>query len=92
VSWNLRDVTVLWRFNERSDCNLDVVVLLRRRSEGGMNSLIIEGASVVKVVWGGFGGTGIIVWTSVVSHVGRTAKVFKVTVNLQTFLFQMVVT
>jgi hypothetical protein len=26
VSWNLRDVTVLWRFNARSDGNLDVVV------------------------------------------------------------------
>jgi hypothetical protein len=26
VPWNLRDVTVLWRFNARSDGNLDVVV------------------------------------------------------------------
>jgi hypothetical protein len=26
VSWNLRGVTVLWRFNARSDGSLDVVV------------------------------------------------------------------
>jgi hypothetical protein len=26
VSWNLCDVIVLWRFNARSDGNLDVVV------------------------------------------------------------------
>jgi hypothetical protein len=27
VSWNLRDVTILWPFNARSDGNLDVVVI-----------------------------------------------------------------
>ena len=48
MSWNLRDVTVLWRFNARSDGNLDVVVLPRRRSEGGMNSFVTEDASVIK--------------------------------------------
>ena len=48
MSWNLRDVTVLWRFNARSDGNLDVVVLLRRRSEGDMNSFVTEEASVIK--------------------------------------------
>ena len=39
-----------------------------------------------------FGGNGSIVWTSAVSHVGRTSNAFKVTMKLQTFLFQMVVT
>jgi hypothetical protein len=55
VSWNLRDVTVLWQFNARSDSNLDVLVLMRRRSEGGMNNFVTEDASVIKerVVWGG---------------------------------------
>ena len=40
----------------------------------------------------GFGGTGSIAWTSGVSHVGCTSNAFKVTMKLQTFLFQMVVT
>ena len=48
MSWNLRDVTVLLRFNGRSDGNLDVVVLLRRRSEGGMNNFVTEDASAIK--------------------------------------------
>ena len=39
-----------------------------------------------------FGGNGSIAWTSAVSHVGRTSNAFKVTMKLQTFLFQMVVT
>jgi len=45
-----------------------------------------------KTCLGGFGGNGSIVWTSAVSHVGRTSNAFKVTMKLQTFLFQMVVT
>jgi hypothetical protein len=32
----------------RSDGNLDVVVLLRRRSEDGMNNFVTEDASVIK--------------------------------------------
>ena len=40
----------------------------------------------------GFGGNGSIAWTSAVSHVGRTSNAFKVTMKLQTFLFQIVVT
>ena len=40
----------------------------------------------------GFGGNRSIGWTSAVSHVGRTSNVVKVTMKLQTFLFQMVVT
>ena len=40
----------------------------------------------------GFGGNGSIAWTSAVSHEGRTSNVCKVTLKLQTFLFQMVVT
>jgi hypothetical protein len=39
----------------------------------------------------GFGGNGSIAWTFAVSHVGRTSNAFKVTMKLQTFLFQMVV-
>jgi hypothetical protein len=48
MSWNLCDVTILWRFNAHSDGNLDVVVLLRRRSKGGMNNFITEDASIIK--------------------------------------------
>ena len=48
VSQNLRDVTVLWRFDARSDGNFNVLVLLRRRSEDGMNNFITEDASVIK--------------------------------------------
>ena len=40
----------------------------------------------------GFGGNGSIAWTCAVSHDGRTWNAFKVTMKLQTFLFQMVVT
>jgi len=40
----------------------------------------------------GFGGNGSIAWTSAVSHVGRTSNAFKVTMELQIFLFLMVVT
>ena len=40
----------------------------------------------------GFGGNGSIDWTAAVWHGGRTSKAFKVTMKLQTFLFQMVVT
>ena len=40
----------------------------------------------------GFGGNGSIAWTSAVSHVVRTSEAFEVTMKLQTFLFQMVVT
>ena len=40
----------------------------------------------------GFGGNRSIAWTSAVSHVGRTSNAFKVTMKLQTFLFQIVVT
>ena len=40
----------------------------------------------------GFGRNGSIAWTSAVSHVGHTSNAFKVTMKLQTFLFQMVVT
>jgi hypothetical protein len=35
-----------------------------------------------------FGGNASIAWTSAVSHVGRTLNAFKVTMKLQTFLFQ----
>ena len=45
-----------------------------------------------KTCFGGFGGIGSIAWTSAMSHMGRTSNVFKVTMKLQTFLFQMVVT
>ena len=40
----------------------------------------------------GFGWNESIAWPSAVSHEGRTSNAFKVTMKLQTFLFQMVVT
>jgi hypothetical protein len=42
----------------RSDDNLDIVVVLRRRSKGGMNNFIMEDASVIKerVARGGLAG------------------------------------
>jgi hypothetical protein len=40
----------------------------------------------------GVGGNGSIAWMSAVSHLGRTSNVFNVTMKLQTFFFQMVVT
>jgi len=45
-----------------------------------------------KTSLGGFGGKGSIAWTPAVSHVGRTSNAFNVTMKLQTFLFQMLVT
>jgi hypothetical protein len=39
---------ISWRFNARSDGNLDVVVLLRRRFDGGMNSFVTQDASLIK--------------------------------------------
>ena len=57
-----------------------------------------EGASTPQSVTshktslGGFRGNGSIAWTSAVSHVRHTSNAFKVTMKLQTFLFQMVVT
>jgi len=44
-----------------------------------------------KTCFRGFGGNGSIAWTSAVSHEGRTSNAFEVAMNLQTFLFQMVV-
>ena len=38
----------------------------------------------------GFGRNGSISWTSAVSHEGCTSNAFKVTMKLQTFLFQMI--
>jgi hypothetical protein len=46
VPLDLREVTAFWRFNGRSDANLDVVVLQRRQSEGDMNNFAKEAASV----------------------------------------------
>jgi len=53
---------------------------------------MMHGQRNIKLCLGGFGGNGSIVWTSAVSRVGRTPNAFKVTMKLQTFLFQMVVT
>jgi hypothetical protein len=39
---------ILWRFKGRSYGNLDDVVLLKRRTEGGMNNFVTEDASVIK--------------------------------------------
>jgi len=45
-----------------------------------------------KTCFRGFGRNGSIAWTSSVSHGGQTSNAFKVTMKLQTFIFQMVVT
>ena len=45
-----------------------------------------------KTCLGGLGGNGSNAWTSAVSHEGRTSNAFKVTMKLQRFLFQMLVT
>jgi hypothetical protein len=57
-----------------------------------MNNFVREDASVIQesVARGGFGGNESIAWTSAVSHMGHTSNVFKVTIKLQTFLFQMI--
>ena len=52
----------------------------------------MHGQKNIKLCLGGFGGNGSIAWTSAMSHVGRTSNAFKVTMKLQTFLFQMVAT
>jgi hypothetical protein len=87
VSWNLRDVTA---FSVHSDGSLDVVVLLGRQSEGGMNNFITEDASVIKerVTQGGLAGMGV----SPGHQPCHTWGTHKVTMKLRTFLFQMVVT
>ena len=45
-----------------------------------------------KTCLGGFGGNGSIAWTYAVSHIGRISNAFKVTMKLQTSLYQVVVT
>ena len=45
---NFRYIRVLWWINAPSDGNLDVVVLLTRRSEGGTNSFVTGDASIIK--------------------------------------------
>jgi hypothetical protein len=46
----------------RSDSSLDIMVLLRHRSEGGMNNFVTDDASVIKerVAQGGFAGMGVL--------------------------------
>jgi hypothetical protein len=48
VVLNLREVTVLWRFNGRPDDNLDGEVLRHRQFEGGMNNFTTDATSVIK--------------------------------------------
>jgi hypothetical protein len=44
VCLNSQEVGALWRFNGRSNSNLDVVVLQHHQSEGGMNNFVTEAA------------------------------------------------
>jgi hypothetical protein len=93
VSWNLR-----WRFNARSDGYLDIVVLLRRRSEGGMNNFVTEDASIIPGK-GRAGRPSVIEETVDIMSKNFTRSPTKSVLRasrdlqiLQTFLFQMVVT
>lgn len=45
---NLRELTVLWWFNDSPDSNLEVMGLQHHQSEGGMNNFVTEAASVIK--------------------------------------------
>ena len=77
----IHDVTTIWK---RNVCSCIVTLnAFDVRPQSGTSH---------KICFRGFGGNGSIAWTSAVSHVGRTSNAFKVTMKLQTFLFQMVVT
>ena len=77
----IHDVTTIWK---RNVCSVTVT----------LNALDVHPQSGTshKTCLTGFGRNGSITWTSAVSHVGRTSNAFKVTMKLQTFLFQMVLT
>ena len=77
----IHDVTIIWK---RNVCSFLVT----------LNAFDVrptcDKADVQAILL--FGGNGSISCTSAVSQVGRTSYAFKVTMKLQTFLFQMVVT
>jgi len=77
----IHDVTAIWN---RNVCSFIVA----------LNAFDVrpQSGTSYKTCFRWFGGNGSIAWTSAVSHVGRTSNAFKVTMKLQTFLFQMVVT
>jgi hypothetical protein len=56
------------------------------------NASTLQSGTSRKTRLRGFGGNGRIAWTPAMSHVGRTSNAFKVTMKLQTLLFQMLVT
>ena len=94
-TWPLRspDLTVcdffLWGFVKD---NVYVPQLPKTLPELRDSASTQQSGTAHKTCLRGFGGNGSIAWTSAMSHVGRTSNAFKVTMKLQTFLFQMVVT
>ena len=77
----IHDITTIWK---RNVCSFIVTLnAFDVRPQSGTSH---------KICLRGFGGNGSIAWTSAVSQMGRTSNAFKVTMKLQTFLFQMVVT
>jgi len=77
----IHDVTTIWKMNI---CSFIVAL--------NAFDVLPQSGTSYKICLRGVGGNGSIAWTSAVSHVGRTSNAFKVTMKLQTFLFQMVVT
>ena len=77
----IRDVTTIWMSHH-----------FQRHYQNCESASTPQSGTSHKTCLRGFGGNGSIAWTSAVSHVGRTSNAFKVTMKLQTFLFQMIVT
>ena len=65
---------------------------LQRHYQNCERASTLQSGTSHKTCLRGFGGNESIAWTSAVSHVGHTSNAFKVTMKLQTFLFQMLVT
>ena len=77
----IHDVTTIWKSNH-----------FQRHYKNCESASTPQSGTSHKTCLRGFGGNGSIAWTSAVSHLGRTSNAFKVTMKLQTFLFQMAVT
>jgi len=86
----INDVTTIW---ERNVCSFIATShLFQRHYQNCESASISQSGTSHKTCLKGFGGNGSIAWKSAVSHVGRTSNAFKVTMKLQIFLFQMLVT
>ena len=80
-----------------SSCNISSSTFLtshhfQRHYENCESASISQSGTSHKTCLRGFGGNGCIARTSAVSHEGRPSIAFKVSMKLQTFLFQMIVT